>query len=579
MDYSKEKNLKKLVKFSPNEQMAANDAESLYFAGQSQYEQDSINKAQKMTGEPIGEDLNALWESAAPQEDLNALWESATPQASNKPLTVTRNGKTLTASNKTFQDDLRDELEANPIAAKMAAAGTALSDLYQGGKQLFGMGDDKAIEANRIIREANPMSAIGGNVAAFAAGGVAAPVLNTLKGVTALGAATGLAAPVEGEDVVRQKIGNALVGAGVGAGANKVAGAIGNALTTRATNKAVEQAQNATRDTTLKAAQKSGFTVPRSLYNPSFISNRIESLGGKAATKQVAREVNQKAADNLARKTLGVSIDTPMDETLLAGLRQTASAPYKVAEQLQKQIVGQNTTKSLSTGKTIQTPIIKDGKQLVQEINEARDKTRALWSDSKSSTGTARNAAREAAKESEKQLAKLESQLDDMAIKQGKPDLVNKLSEARKQIAKIYSVDDALNKSTGSIDALVLARKFQKGKLLDDNLKSIGKFANEFREVAPRGGAMQGADVSALEPLATAIYSGAGSAATGNATGMLLGGVPLLRSPARNLALSKLMSKDPKYKTGTTANLLKALVSSRNAPVAITGATMPALTQ
>ena len=115
MDYSKEKNLKKLVKFSPQEQMAADDSEALYFSGQSQYEQDSINKAQNMTGENIApsEDLNSLWESAAPQEDLTALWESATPQTSNKPLSVTRNGKTLTASNKTFQDDLKDSQTKN----------------------------------------------------------------------------------------------------------------------------------------------------------------------------------------------------------------------------------------------------------------------------------------------------------------------------------------------------------------------------------------------------------------------------------------------------------------------------------
>lgn len=556
MDYSKEKNLKKLVKFSPQEQMAADDSEALYFAGQSQYEQDSINKAQNMTGENIApsEDLNSLWESAAPKEDLTALWESATPQTSNKPLSVTRNGKTLTASNKTFQDDLKDELAANPIAAKMAAAGTALSDLYQGGKQLIGMGDDKAIEANRIIREANPLSAVAGNVASFAAGGLAAPVLNTLKGVTALGAATGLAAPVEGEDVARQKIGNAFLGAGVGAGASKFASAVGNKLSQAANNKTVQKTVNSVKDATLKAAQDAGFTIPRSLYNPTFMSNRLESFGGKAAVKQAATDKNQNVVNDLARKALGVSKDAPLSTGTIEQVRKQAYKPYEEV-----------------------ASISKGAANALEDLKQARADATS-WFNSYNRSANPEHLAK--AQEFREIANVADSVLDDYATQAGKPQLIGQLKEARKTIAKTYTVERALNPANGDIDSRVLARLFEKGKPLSDGLDDIGRFAKGFGQVAPTGKGGSGAGISALDATASLGLGALGAGYSGSPEGAAAGLLPLLLRPAsRTAALSKMMQTTPNYSTGKTANLLKALVSSRNAPMAITGATVPSLTK
>lgn len=481
----------------------------------------------------------------------------------------------------TFEDDLKAELEANPISAKLAAAGTALSDLYHGGKQALGMGNAQDIENNRIIREANPMSALAGNIGLFAAGGMAAPALNTVKGAAAVGGTVGGLAPVQGENVAKQKLGNALFGAGLAGGVTKGAQGISNALANSRADKSLMQAQNATRDASLKTAQKLGLNIPRSMYNPSFTSNRIESLGGKAAVKQMALDNNQPIVDSLVKKAIGVRDDVALSDDLLKGLRAQASAPYRSAEQLAAEQVGKSSTKSMATGKMIETPIVKDGKQLVQEINEARDVTRALWADSKSATGTARNTAREAAKASEARLSTLENQLNKMAINQGNPQLVNELNSARKQIAKLYTVDDALNKGTGSIDAAKLGTKFAKNKPLDGELKEIGRFANAFQTkgIVPRGGMLSGADISALEPMAMAGYGMLGNVGTGNAAGLLAGGIPLLRSPARSLALSKLMQSTPNYAQGLTPRLFEGLLSPRYAPMALTGSTVPTFTK
>lgn len=506
---------------------------------------------------------------------------------------------------RTFKDDLQGEIDANPLQAAMGAFGAGASNTYEGAKQLlndefrqdapmgrFGKAidynvnggapidntaSDQQIQANDMFRENSPVAGIAGDVAMFAGSGVAMPAVNTVKGAAALAGGQGFLQPA---DSMQERVGAGLVSAGVGAGATKGALAIGNKALERIAAKRLAKAQNATTDASLKSAQDMGLNIPRSMYSPSFTSNRIESFGGKAAVKQMALDKNQPIIDSAVKRAIGVSDDVALSDDLLKSLRTQAAAPYRSAEQLTAETVGKSSTKSMATGKMIETPIIKDGKQLVQEINEARDTTRALWADSKSATGTARNAAREAAKAAESRLATLENQLDKMAINQGKPQLVKELSDARKTIAKLYTVDDALNKGTGSIDATVLGRKFDKNKPLDGELKEIGRFAKTFQAkgIVPKGGVLSGADISALEPMSMAINAGIGSAATGSPAGLLMGGVPLLRSPARKVALSKLMQKAPNYDIGKIDYLSK-LLTARNAPSAIAGAAIPSFSQ
>lgn len=531
---------------------------------------------------------SAPWEKYAQQEPTtsDSIELEDRPYSAQELLDLRKQGVNignLQLEQRTFKDDLQDEIEASPMQARMGAFGSALSNAWEGGKQLFGAEDKQQIQANDAFSEAYPGASLAGNVALFAAGGVAAPITNTVGGSAALAGGLGFLDPVEAEntqDMLRQKTGNALLNAGVAAGATKGVLAIGNKVLAKAAARKLAKAQNATIDASVQSAQDVGMSIPRSMYNPSFLSNRVESLGGKAAVKQAALDNNQPIVDSMVKKVIGVADDVSLSDDLLKSLRTQAATPYRNAEQLAAEQVGKSSTKSMATGKMIETPIIKDGKQLVQEINEARDVTRALWADSKSTTGTARNAAREAAKASEVKLATLENQLDKMAINQGKPQLVKELSNARKEIAKLYTVDDVLNKGTGSIDASAIGRKFAKGKPLDNELKEIGRFAETFKNkgIVPKGGMLSGADISALEPMAMAGYGALGSAAAGNAAGMIMGGVPLLRSPARKLALSKLMQKAPNYNIGKVDYLSK-LLTAKNAPVAIAGGTIPALTE
>jgi hypothetical protein len=69
-----------------------------------------------------------------------------------------------------------------------------------------------------------------------------------------------------------------------------------------------------------------------------------------------------------------------------------------------------------------------------------------------------------------------------------------------------------------------------------------------------------GAGVSALDPVASAIYGAVGSAATGSPTGLMAAGIPLLRQPIRSMYLSKMMQTQPQY----ISNMLR--LSNQAAP-------------
>jgi hypothetical protein len=112
-----------------------------------------------------------------------------------------------------FPDALRETLRGTDWGTRnIAGAGTALANLYEGGKQLFGFGDPKAIEAQRIIADEAPVGAIAGNIATYAPLALV-PGANTVIGGALAGAGTGALQPtMDGES----RLSNAAVGGIVG---------------------------------------------------------------------------------------------------------------------------------------------------------------------------------------------------------------------------------------------------------------------------------------------------------------------------------------------------------------------------
>lgn len=187
-----------------------------------------------------------------------------------------------------WEETLRKELDDNPVKAKLAAAGTALSNLWEGGKQLVGAGDKEAIANNSIIASENPGSSLVGNVALGAAAGAAAPVLNTARGAVAGGAVMGALQPTEMDNVFAGKALNTAIGLGAGLAGNKLAGYVGKNTDGARMAQAIRKSQNAPRDATISAARDAGYAIPPTAANPTWINRTLESLAGKEATRQAA---------------------------------------------------------------------------------------------------------------------------------------------------------------------------------------------------------------------------------------------------------------------------------------------------
>lgn len=112
--------------------------------------------------------------------------------------------KALATGAQNFSDAMKAELEgADPFKKGIAAFGVGASDLVQRIKQLFGSEDRPTIEANKMIRQDSPLTAVAGDVAMTAI---------PLSKVPFLTGATGAGAKAA------QYAGNVGIGAATGAG-------------------------------------------------------------------------------------------------------------------------------------------------------------------------------------------------------------------------------------------------------------------------------------------------------------------------------------------------------------------------
>jgi hypothetical protein len=324
------------------------------------------------------------------------------------------------------------------------------------------------------------------------------------------------------------------------------------------------KAQNATMDTTINQSQKAGYVIPRSLYNPSTVSNTLESIGGKAATLQDAAKQNQAVTNSLARKYLGLPEDTAFSTQLIDDLLDVRAGPYKEAAQLPSGIVGQTTSKSMGTGQVATQNIVKDGKTLVSDIKDARQSAKDFWSENRKSGS---NQARKSAIAADQEAANLESQLETLAQNNHQSDLVQGLRQSRVDLAKIHSIDRAMNSSTGDIIAPELRKQWIKDVPLTGEAKTIAEFGDAFPTISREGSRVANADVSQAKAIASLLSSGSGGG-LGNliagAPGAVLGAIagaatPFIIPPAaKSLALSRLLQKPRTYQPGILQSLPKA---------------------
>jgi len=436
------------------------------------------------------------------------------------------------------------------IMQPSAGIGERLGNLYEGAKlsasapfigggNLIGLVPDERVKQFKQEVSANMDKPGGFGGQAIGGGLVAAPAM-AIPGMQgpaaqmALGGLYGLTYPAEGMKERAINTGSGIAGSGAGYLAGNLLNKANSPFLSSAQRKAMEEAsRNSMRDATAAESRAAGYTIPQSIYNPSFVGNRLESIGGKDAIKQGASHKNQEITNKLARETLGISDETPISVGVLDKIREKNGIPYQEVANLSK--------------------LASDD---LKALKQARSDAKA-WFESYNRSANPEQLAK--AKEYNDIATMLEQSLEQHAAKAGKDELIPALREARKNIAQTYTTERALNKATGDVSAPVLGRLFDKQKPLSGGFETIGKMNAAFPQVSKTGATTPASGVSKSEAILGLLAGLAGSGVTQSPYGAAAAMLPLLSHPARSLALSKLLQRPKSYSPGFTPQLVPRL--------------------
>lgn len=373
-------------------------------------------------------------------------------------------------------------------------------------------------------------------VAAFLPGG------QTLTGSIVAGGLLGGAEPtVEGESAGRNALTGA-VGGGVGYGVGKGIVAGVNRL---AAGREASAVANSVKDATAASAREAGYVIPPVQTNPNMLNRTLEGLSGKISTGQSASIKNQKVTNELAAKALGLDPAQPITQEALSGLRSEAGQAYSAikgagtitADAEYSKALSGITAKFQGASKDFPELAKNDIEAIVSSIDKPsfsadsavnaikilREKADKAFGSGDKGTGKAFREASDAMENV------IERNLQSMGPEaQG---MLQEFRNARQLIAKTYTVEKALNGSTGNVAARKLASQLARGKPLSGELKDIGQFAQAFPKAADEV-------TSSMPGVSPLDFFGAGSisAATGNPLGMLAAAV---RPISRATILSK----------------------------------------
>lgn len=308
-------------------------------------------------------------------------------------------------------------------------------------------------------------------------------------------------------------------------------------------------------------AQSAGYVVPPASVRPSVGNVALESIGGKAAMQQLSSNRNQEVTNQLAARSVGLSENQPITQASLRELRNKAGDVYKSIKAAGRITPDEQYFNDLAALRQSTAQIAQDFpdanigsaqeidnlvKSLAQGSFDAKSAVEYIKQLRKAATGHLSGAnAADPAKQSlgmaqRDAAAALEEMVARHLQQTGNPQLARQFDEARRLIAKTYTVEGALE-TTGNVNAAKLAALLRKGKPLSPELEQAARFAGAFPKAAAVPEKSGSPGVSALDFAMTA-----GGAVTlpfvGQDPYMALA-YPAMRYGARNVALSKALQK------------------------------------
>lgn len=226
-----------------------------------------------------------------------------------------------------------------------------------------------------------------------------------------------------------------------------------------------------------------GLKVPPSQLTGGPIASSIEALLGKKAMGAQASIANKETVVNQAKKVLGLTDAEDLTPDSFMNFRQEKGTAYQdlrnfdykadkqfltnINDEVQR-LRGLTTTspEQISTLKAIAKTSLK-GDDLVNNIVDLRDAGNSNIRSMDSATKRLGKTQLMAAKE-------LEDIADRVLTKSGNDTLVSNFRDARKNIARSYTLEDAFNNVTGAVNAKTIGNKMAKNKLVPEEMKAAG---------------------------------------------------------------------------------------------------------
>ncbi len=324
----------------------------------------------------------------------------------------------------------------------------------------------------------SPTSAVGQGIRESLAGNVP----TQLAGSIGAGGAGGLTREAGGGET-SQFLASLLGGVGAG-----------SLVKPKPTGLSVEQIQNAPKDKLLNTAQKAGYIALPSDVGAGKFPKALETISGKYKSEELASSKNQDISNSLTRKYLGLQESTPLNTETLDTLRDLQSPAYEAIRNTGTINLGNKNPFAKFVGGIKEAPGGRN--QLLGEVktnysidaNDAVEQIKQLRSDGNDyyRSGTDIQKPNPKLKAlGQKYISeanKLEGILESHVNKIGQPDLVQNFRNARKEIAKTYTVEKALL-GENLIDYRKIGKMIGKKEPITDELALAGKFAKEFERV------------------------------------------------------------------------------------------------
>ncbi len=460
-------------------------------------------------------------------------------------------------------------------------------------------------QQERSVSGPGAAGAVAGEILPLAAVSTFLPEANTILGSTALGAARGAVEPTTKGESVAKNVATGAAAGGVPVAALKGAAAATRIMKGRATLKGAEEAaSNKVRDADIKEAKDAGYKLTPTQLGQGAVARASEGLAGSAKMEKLASVKNQKVTNRLVKNDLSDSMkdlglkplpNTPVTVKTLEDIRSDAAQYYNEVDKIPSVNWDPKFDRSVkllsmkSTGGAVSHPAEKaiddligqltshpqwDGKSLRSDVTRLRELSKTNYSAAERAGGDAEKTALARAQDHASDLLE---QLAERNLHQNKlpADTISNFRKARQLMAKTYTVENALNETTGDVSAKFLGRELKRGKPLTGGMKKAARFARAFEGSARDPAAIRDPSEFGYGDL---LLGGLGGAATHVATGNVAGLAALAARPtARHFMLSEAAQRQPSYGPGMRLRLADATANSqtlrRLAPAAAIGLT------